>query len=214
MSVKLSKSRSRVAEAAVLHGEPDTEYDVQNVGQRLRDLRKQKGLTINGLAKVARVPASTISKIENGLLKPSLVHAINLAHALEENLGFLVDHYRSQPQRTAFVYADSRNEIDYPEMSFSLQDLNGQFIAGILEARLGSLRPGAHSGVAAMSHGGEELCYVLKGAISYSIEGEEWTLGQGDSIQFKSTLKHRWHNAYRGTTQVIWIFSDSGGLQF
>ncbi|HVO15561.1 MAG TPA: helix-turn-helix transcriptional regulator, partial [Alphaproteobacteria bacterium] len=72
MSVKLSRSRSRVAEAATLRGEPDTEYDVQNVGQRLRELRKQKGLTINGLAKVARVPASTISKIENGLLKPSL----------------------------------------------------------------------------------------------------------------------------------------------
>ena len=214
MSVKLSSTRSHVAEAAALKGGDEVEYNVENVGLRLRELRKQKGLTINGLAKAARVPASTISKIENGLLKPSLVHAINLAHALEENLGFLVDHYRSQPQRTAFVYAASRNEIDYPEMSMSLQDLNGQFIPGVLEARLGSLRPGAHSGVAPMTHGGEELCYVLKGAIRYSIEGEEWTLGPGDSMQFKSSLKHRWQNAYRGTTQVIWVFSDSGGLKF
>jgi transcriptional regulator with XRE-family HTH domain len=214
MSVKLSPSRSHVAEPAALKDGAEVEYNVENVGLRLRELRKQKGLTINGLAKLARVPASTISKIENGLLKPSLVHAINLAHALDENLGFLVDHYRSQPQRTTFVYGGSRNEIDYPEMSMSLQDLNGPFIAGILEARLGSLRPGAHSGVAPMTHRGEELCYVLKGAIRYTIEGEEWTLGPGDSMQFKSTLKHRWQNAYRGTTQVIWIFSDSGGLKF
>jgi transcriptional regulator with XRE-family HTH domain len=214
MSVKLSRSRSQTAEQGALKVGADTEYNVENVGQRLRELRKQKGLTINGLAKLARVPASTISKIENGLLKPSLVHAINLANALEENLGFLVDHFRSKPQRSSFVYAASRNEIDYPEMSMSLQDLNGQFIPGLLEARLGSLRSGAHSGHAPMTHRGEELCYVLKGSIRYCIEGEEWILGLGDSVHFKSTLKHRWLNAYRGTTQVIWLFSDSGGLKF
>lgn len=214
MSVKLSRSPSRFADLPTSYGAADTEYDVQNVGQRLRDLRKRKGFTINGLAKLSRVPASTISKVENGLLKPSLVHAINLAHALQENLGFLVDHYRSQPQRTAFVYAASRNEIEYPEMSMSLGDLNGKFIPGVLEARLGSLKPGAHSGDAPMRHPGEELCYVLKGAIRYTVEGEEWELRPGDTIQFKSTLNHRWQNAHRGPTQVIWVFSDSGGLQF
>ena len=214
MSVRLSRSRSRAAEQGALKVGIETEYNVENVGQRLRELRKQKGLTINGLAKLSRVPASTISKVENGLLKPSLVHAINLAHALEENLGFLVDHFRSTPQRSSFVYAASRNEIDYPEMSMSLQDLNGQFIPGLLEARLGSLRPGAHSGHALMTHRGEELCYVLQGAIRYYIDGEEWVLGPGDSVHFKSTLKHRWLNADQGTTQVIWLFSDSGGLKF
>lgn len=214
MSVKLSRSRTQTAEQGALTVGPDIEYNVENVGLRLRELRKQKGLTINGLAKLARVPASTISKVENGLLKPSLVHAINLAHALDENLGFLVEHFRSKPKRTSIVYADGRNEIDYPEMSMSLQDLNGQFLPGLLEARLGSLRPGAHSGHAPMTHRGEELCYVLKGAIRYCIEGEEWILGPGDSVQFKSTQKHRWQNAHRGTTQVIWVFSDSGGLKF
>ena len=214
MTVRLSRSRTHLSEPNTFKAGDDIEYSVENVGLRLRELRKAKGLTINGLAKLARVPASTISKVENGLLKPSLVHAINLAQALDENLGFLVHHYRSQPRRTAFVYAGNRNEIDYPEMSMSLQDLHGQFLPGLLEARLGSLRPGAHSGVAPMTHQGEELCYVLEGMIRYCIDEQEWTLEAGDSIHFKSTLKHRWQNAHRGTTRVIWLFSDSGGLKF
>ena len=63
-------------------------YETERVGERLRELRLGRKYTISRLAGLSNVPASTISKIENGQLRPSLVHAINLASALQENLGF------------------------------------------------------------------------------------------------------------------------------
>ncbi|MCW5770674.1 MAG: helix-turn-helix transcriptional regulator [Rhodospirillaceae bacterium] len=186
--------------------------DAKTIGDRLRRLRVGRNLTINTLAKRAGVPASTISKIENGLLKPSLVHAINLATALEENLGFLVDRYRAEPQRTSIVYARQREKLEFPDMGLTLHDLSGRFNPGVLEARYGVLKAGAHSGRAPMTHPGDEICCVVKGAITFHVGGEHWTLAAGDTIHFKSDLPHRWENAARGRTEVIWVFSD--GLSF
>ena len=200
----------RSADDAPHRTEP--KYDVQHVGRRLRALRLEKGLTVNGLAGIAQVPPSTISKMENGRLQPSLVHAINLAMALGENLGFLVDRYRADPEDAVVARRHGRAKIDYPEMGITLEDLNGNFHSGVLEARLGELRRGATSGAETMSHAGEEFCYVLDGAIRYTIDGEAFTLETGDSLHFRSELAHRWENRRDGVTTVAWVFSD--GLSF
>ena len=200
----------RSADEAPRRAEP--KYDVQHVGRRLRALRLEKGLTVNGLAAIAQVPPSTISKMENGRLQPSLVHAINLAMALGANLGFLVDRYRAEPEDVVVARQCDRARIDYPEMGITLEDLNGNFHSGVLEARLGVLRRGATSGAETMSHAGEEFCYVLDGAIRYTIDDEAFTLETGDSLHFRSELAHRWENRRDGLTTVAWVFSD--GLSF
>ncbi len=188
------------------------QYDVRYLGERLRELRLAKGLTVKRLAALSKVPPSTISKMENGRLKPSLVHAINLATALEENLGFLVDRFRRNPTDFVVLRANDRSEIEFPEMDLVLEDLNRNFHSGVLEARLGTLQSGATSGEQTMVHEGEEFCHVLDGAIRFIIEDEEFELHHGDSIHFKSTLDHRWENLHNGTTRVLWVFSD--GLSF
>lgn len=200
----------RLAEEALRPAEP--RYDVQHVGARLRALRMAKGLTVNALAAISQVPSSTISKMENGRLKPSLVHAINLAMALGENLGFLVDRYRAEPEDVVIVPRSNRSKIDYPELGIALEDLNGNFHSGVLEARIGVLLPDASSGAEPMTHAGEELCFVLDGAIRYTIDNETYALEKGDSLHFKSDREHRWENSHDGTTSVLWVFSD--GLSF
>lgn len=187
-------------------------YETEKVGERLREMRHARKLTLSALAQLSGVPASTISKIENGQLRPSLVNAISLATALQENLGFLVDRYRSQRESRVVVRADSRDTIAFDEMRLTLQDMNGPFEPGVLESRVGILDPSASSGADAMTHSGEEFCYVLEGAIRYRIGEQTLELHEGEYIQFKSSLRHSWQNAHRGVTRVLWVFSD--GLSF
>ncbi len=200
----------RITDESIRPAEP--KYDVQHVGERLRALRLSKGLTVNALSAISQVPPSTISKMENGRLRPSLVHAINLAMALGENLGFLVDRYRADPEDVVIVRRGNRSRIDYPEMGMALEDLNGNFHSGILEARIGVLQPGSTSGSEPMTHSGDELCHVLDGAIEYTIENQVYPLDRGDSLHFKSDQEHAWKNSHEGITTVLWIFSD--GLSF
>lgn len=182
------------------------------LGGRLRELRLARGLTIAALAARSQVPSSTISKIENGLLNPSLVNAINLATALEANLGFLVDQARTRSARYAVVRRNQRGRNDFPEIALVLEDLNSGFVPGVLESRIGTIGPGAHSGLEAMTHAGEEVAHVLAGALTYDIDGETVVLGPGDTLHFKSDAPHRWMNDGDGPVQVLWIFSD--GLSF
>ena len=187
-------------------------HETGRVSERLRKLRLARKLTISRLAELSKVPASTISKIENGQLRPSLVHAINLASALEENLGFLVARFRERPRPRSVVRRVQRDTIEYPEMGLTLQDLSGHFLPGVLEARLGILARGAHSGVGSMTHQGEEFCCVLSGAISYRIDEEIYDLSANEYLHFRSDTPHSWENAISAETRVLWIFSD--GLSF
>ena len=160
---------------AVDTAEPQSNsMDIVKLGERIKEMRLAKGLTMEKLAGLSGVPASSISKIENGQLRPSFVHAINLATALQENLAFLVGRYR--------------------------------------KARLGMLSPGAYSGLDPMQHRGEELCYVIHGAIRYRIDGETIDLLPREYLQFKGDIAHSWENAHSGETRVLWVFSD--GLSF
>lgn len=182
------------------------------LGKRLCNLRQAKGMSLSDLAAASGVPASTISKIENRLLNPSLVHAINLAKALDGNLGFLMGRDGERDASFSLVRQDQRQALDLPEMSLVLQDVHGGFATGVLEARVGIIAPDAHSGEEPMHHDGEEFCYVLEGGIRYIFDTESHDLGPGDSIQFKCSDRHRWVNSAQGTTKVLWVFSD--GLSF
>jgi transcriptional regulator with XRE-family HTH domain len=170
-SEKMAEARSR--------------YETERVSERLRELRLGRKLTISRLAELSKVPASTISKIENGQLRPSLVHAINLASALQENLGFLVARFRERPQPRVVVRRAERHTIEYSEMGLTLQDLSGHFLPGVLEARLGILARGAQ---------------------------ETYDLGADEYLHFRSDIPHSWENAVADETRVLWIFSD--GLSF
>lgn len=182
------------------------------LAETLRALRQSRGWSLGELSEASGVPPSTISKIENGQMSPSLVHAINLASALQANLGFLVDRNLRHAAPMSVVRGGRRARMDLPEMALSLQDLHGDFEAGVLESRLGVISPGARSGDERMTHPGEEICHVLEGAIRFEIDGAVHDLSEGDTIHFKCSVPHRWENTHPGTTRVLWVFSD--GLSF
>jgi len=58
----------------------------------------------------------------------------------------------------------------------------------------------------AYEHDGEEFIYVLLGRFQIAIEGRDMvTLNQGESIYFKSNLRHSWQNPGQTTTAVLWV---------
>ena len=185
---------------------------MDGLGARLRALRQARDLTLQQLAALSGVPSSTISKIENGRLQPSLVNAIHLAMALGENLGFLVDGHRQPAQARRVIRGKDRAAMAFEAMGLVLEDLGGSSVPGSLEGRIGRLREGADSGRDAMKHPGEEFAMILSGSIRYRIADAVHDLAAGDFIHFKSDIRHRWVNTHRGETTILWVFS--GGLAF
>jgi transcriptional regulator with XRE-family HTH domain len=187
-------------------GPPQSAPAFEGLGSRLRDLRRARGLSLGG------VPPSTINKIENRQMNPSLVHAINMTEALKENLGFLIDDKADEGVTFSVARSNNRATLDLPEMSLSFENLHGDFAPSILEARLGTIAAGATSGDEPKRHAGEELCHVLDGATRDIVDRQRFDLELGDTIQFKCSDPHSWENIASGTTCVLWVFSE--GLNF
>ncbi|MFH1968861.1 MAG: helix-turn-helix transcriptional regulator [Verrucomicrobiota bacterium] len=64
--------------------------DGKSFGEKVRALRKQKGLTLADLAKKTKRSVSLLSQIENGNVSPSFSSMQTIADALEINLGHMV----------------------------------------------------------------------------------------------------------------------------
>lgn len=66
------------------------------IGDRIRAVRKKRGLTQTQLAERMSVSPTHISRWEYGGMIPSLFHAINLADELDVSLDFLVGRVRQK----------------------------------------------------------------------------------------------------------------------
>lgn len=75
------------------------------IGKRIRELRKEKGLTINTVATKADVSNGLISRIENGRTIPSLPVLLNIIGALETEIATF---FNSLPQRGKTNFIVSR----------------------------------------------------------------------------------------------------------
>ena len=169
---------------------------------RLRERRRELGLTLKAVADAAGLSVGFISQIERGIAVPSLSSLVSVSRVLDVNVG---DFLTSQPQpdenqvRTRQanrpVFAVSESSVTYERVSSS-------FPGHILRSVIMNEPPGHRS--EPIAHEGEEMMFVLDGTITIEIDGERTILGTGDSVHFPSTRVHSsWNHSDKPAT-ILW----------
>ncbi|QFT85297.1 HTH-type transcriptional regulator PuuR [Halomonas sp. THAF12] len=183
-----------------------------NVGARLRQLRKEKGLSQRELAKRAKVTNSSISLIEQNSVSPSVSSLKKILDALPVSIStFFAGEEASHPR--PFYKACELTEIGDGLLSWRL------VAARRPDRRMSILHerypPGADSGEDMLEHDGEEGGVVISGQIEITVSGEVEVLSQGDGYYFDSRLPHRFRNV--GDEECVIVsantppsFSDGG----
>ena len=69
----------------------DKEQLKKKVGQRIVELRSQKGWSQSDLARACNKDRQAIEKLENGKVNPTLYTLLEVANALEVSLSKLID---------------------------------------------------------------------------------------------------------------------------
>jgi transcriptional regulator with XRE-family HTH domain len=163
------------------------------VSQRIRELRKQKGLSLQDLAEKTGFSTAMLSQIENHVNSPSLGTLIRLARALEMRLGELIAGpggrsytiVRRDEDQPVSRYA-SRSGLTY---GYSYRPLCPEMKSRSMEPFLITLEPALGS-KAPSRHEGEEFLYVLEGKVRVTLAEITDVLLPGDSIYYHSTLPH------------------------
>lgn len=75
-----------------------SDYETRKIGEKIKYLREQNGITQLDLAIKADISIAIISKLENGLYPHKIALQIvrNIAHALNTTAGFLIGEITKQ----------------------------------------------------------------------------------------------------------------------
>jgi transcriptional regulator with XRE-family HTH domain len=166
------------------------------LGSRLRERRQELGLTLKEVADRAGLSVGFISQIERGITTPSLSSLASVSRVL----GMEMSRFLSQPRGDLPMTRHAeRPHYAIGSGSFTYERLSASFAGNVLRTVIIHEPPGYRS--EPITHEGEEIFYILDGAITVEVDGTETILEAGDSIHFPSTRTHStWnHTAFPAT---------------
>ncbi|WP_370568548.1 cupin domain-containing protein [Methylocystis sp. Sn-Cys] len=175
------------------------------VGQKVANLRRTKGLSLQQLAEISDVSPAAIHKIERSGMVPTITTLLKLAAALGVSVSYFVEEDETLPEPVHYTPADQRPRVYTSHKGLSLSGITGSYQKFQTAAAIARMAPGASSGEKALRHAGEELVHVLSGEVSFRVNSRDYILKAGDSLQFDGNLPHHWENKSKMPVQLIWI---------
>lgn len=178
--------------------------DHPRVGERLREFRKHRRLTLSSVAAAADISVGHLSMIERDRSSASISVLRRLSHVLGIQISQLFDADESltiQPIRKA-----NRPRLE------SEPGANKFLVSPVplkaFEVYVGEFDAGASTGDHDYVHGdSQELLIVTEGSVELYLDGATHQLAEGDSIEFQSSMPHKISNTDGGISKVVWVIS-------
>jgi transcriptional regulator with XRE-family HTH domain len=181
----------------------------ERLGARMKDLRRERGLTLEELAEHSGVSRAMISKVERGEKNPTLVVAAKVAEGLGVTLSELLGV--EERREVVVVPRERRMVMRDPETGFERQLLSPAFGGRGIEFVCNVVPEGSTSGEFPPHHRGvEEYVVVEKGRLRAVIGGEEHLLEEGDALYFEADASHRFDNAGDGECSYYLVIVSKG----
>jgi len=175
-----------------------------DVGARLKAVRKMHGLSQRELAKRAGVTNATISLIEQGRVSPSIGSLKKVLDGIPMSLAeFFTLQFDDNPQ--VFFRAEEMPNVGTGPIEYRLLGAtNGKREMSILHE---IYPPGQDTGPELLSHEGEEGGIVVSGQLEVTVGAEVAVLGPGDGYYFNSRRPHRFRNT--GDCDCVLVSANS-----
>lgn len=165
---------------------------VIGLGKAIKAARRDKGMTVERLGRVAGVSTGLISQLERGRGNPSFLTLRRLAEALELPFGHFMQGPR--PQGGMVVRADQRKRLVLPHPTEIVHELLTPDLRRSLEVLRTTVPPGWSNQDRPFRHMGEECVHVLQGTLEVAVGSSSWELAEGDSITYDSDTPHWYAN--------------------
>jgi transcriptional regulator with XRE-family HTH domain len=205
------------------------------VGERIREERTKRGVSLRSLARDVGVSASLISQIETGKCRPS----VSTLYALTTALGVSIENVFESPGAGRSGLAAAAASSPAPALApaaglavLAERDAGPltrpherevlELDSGVTWERLGHVPgmhvdflrvtypPGARSSAVGdlMRHSGAEYGFLMEGELILTLGTAEHHLIAGDSLSFPSSTPHRYRNDAQRPAVGIWFVAE------
>jgi transcriptional regulator with XRE-family HTH domain len=181
------------------HSLPDP---AASLGARVRELRRDRGLTLKALGRDAGLSHPFLSQLERGLARPSVTSVERIARALEVPVSMLWTGPRDGTVRVVRA-GEARLRAHYdPEAPGGIRDLSPERSSVRVREWCGGSRSWSEQGDTTT---GEVMVYVVRGALEVDVDGTIHALRQGDSLFFDGTVRHRLRRSGGTGTRALYV---------
>ena len=159
----------------------------KDIGNALRSLRKERGITLNRLSSNCGLSQPYLSQIENGKASPS----IKTLHRIAEYFGVSVQHFLNNDDDYSISLVRGKLNAAYvswpnTQIQFLVKGKNHN-----MEPNLIIAAPGSQS--ERLTAIGEKFIYILSGQICVRLKHQKKVnLNEGDSYCFPASIPHEW----------------------
>ena len=185
--------------------EDNTIFKISN---KIKGIRKEKGITIQEVADRAGVSKGLISQIENNRTIPSLLVLINIINALNVDLNEFFKDFNSELDSGPVVvrkkdsYSPFEKEsaigFHYKRIFTSAMDSSTMDIV-LLELLPDAQRPMVETEA-------YEYKYIISGQVEYVFNDQKINLEEGDSIFFNGRLSHTPRNIGKEKAVMLIVY--------
>ncbi|MGH7859852.1 MAG: helix-turn-helix domain-containing protein, partial [Candidatus Binatia bacterium] len=189
----MAKRGLAVAEG-VARGPDRARVSIRRAAEKFRRAREEAGLSLRELGEKAGLSPSTILKVEQSLVIPSIAVCIRLADALNRKISWFVEDEESKvdvrlvPSRKGKIARRSGALVHTEVIAEPLRNPRMEAFRVTLAPRGGSGRD------APVVYRGEQIVIGVKGRVRFEIRGEEHVIRPGDTLHFKADIPHSWQN--------------------
>ncbi len=186
---------------------------VEEVGRRLKEVRRQRDMTLKEVAEASGMSPTHISEIERGKTSPTVGALRKIANALGKDTAYFVEE-KPFP-KVSVVKKEDRESIllqGADDTFLSAKALTNGIPAGRVKVVLVDHEQGGKR--SPHSHDGEEAILVLKGEAKVQVGGEEFVVGPGDCLHFSSKVEHSAEFTGEGRNKVLWVTVRPGALRW
>ena len=167
------------------------------IGQKIKQLRIQKGLTLEELASRSELTKGFLSQMERDLTSPSIATLNDILEAL----GTTLAEFFKEEKEEKLVFHKEDFFVDERE-DYTIRWIVPNTQKNEMEPILIELPQGGESFVMD-PHSGEEFGYVLKGEIFIKIGSEVYRAKAGESFYYIPDKTH--HITSKKGAEILWV---------
>ena len=173
------------------------------IGNKIKELRIQKGLTQTELANRCELSKGFISQLERDITSPSIATLVDILQCLGTDLKEFFND--SAPEQIVFKNQDYFQKVD-TELNNTIEWIIPNAQKNIMEPIRLTLKPGGTT-YPDNPHEGEEFGYVLSGSISIIVGKKTYRAKKGESFYFTPNSTHYIKANDKNGATILWVSS-------
>jgi transcriptional regulator with XRE-family HTH domain len=186
---------------------------IASVGEHIKEVRKQRKLTLQKVAEISGISVAMLSKIENGRIHPTFYTLLQILLSLKVDLNEFfanISTTKDLPSYFLIKKQDYRPIQKEASTGFNYELIFKRAIeSSTVEFSLLHLDPQAKR--KKVTTAGYEFLFLISGEIDYFLQDEKIKLEEGDSLFFDGNIPHvPQNNSEKVCTLLVIYFIPQG----